>query len=64
MKSLAKAIQDGHVRVNDINENVFSNMLWMQEIPDPELILRISGAHSNYLLYQAAYSEIDFIDYL
>jgi len=53
VKSLAKAIQDGHVRVNDINENVFSNMLWMQEISDPELILRISGVHSNYLLYQA-----------
>lgn len=66
VKSLAKALQDGRLQVNDIHEDLFSKMLWTQDIPDPELIIRTGGAHrlSNFLLYQAAYSEIDFIDCL
>ena len=42
----------------------FENCLWTQGIPDPDLIIRTGGVArlSNFLLYQAAYAEIRFLD--
>lgn len=42
----------------------FSNYLVTAGIPDPDLIIRTSGEKriSNYLLWQAAYSELVFVD--
>lgn len=44
----------------------FSSYLVTRDIPDPDLIIRTSGETriSNYLLWQAAYSEFYFTDVL
>ena len=44
----------------------FESLLVTAGIPDPDLIIRTSGEQriSNYLLWQAAYSELLFVDTL
>jgi len=59
---LAKKVQDGDLRVEDINEQTFSNALTTNGIPDPDLLIRTSGELriSNFLLWQLAYTELYF----
>ncbi len=47
-----------------INEKLFSQYLYTFDIPDPDLVIRTSGELrlSNFLLWQAAYSELYFVD--
>ncbi len=63
-KKIAQNIQNGDVSINDIDEDMISNSLYLPNIPDPDLILRTSGEirFSNFLLWQSAYSELMFID--
>ena len=51
-------IADG-VSPVDIDEGLFSRYLYTKECPDPDLIIRTGGEQrlSNFLLWQAAYSE-------
>jgi undecaprenyl diphosphate synthase len=46
-------------KVEDINESLISQHLFTAGIPDPDLIIRTSGEMrlSNFLIWQAAYSE-------
>lgn len=46
----------------EINEKEFQTALFTKKIPDPELIIRTGGQMrlSNFLLWQAAYSELYF----
>lgn len=50
----------------EITEASFSAALFSDGIPDPDLIIRPSGEYrlSNFLLWQAAYSELYFTDTL
>ncbi len=50
----------------ELTEEVFSNLMYSAGVPDPELIIRPSGELrlSNFLLWQAAYSEFYFTDVL
>jgi undecaprenyl diphosphate synthase len=50
----------------EITEQVFTSCLFTAGQPDPDLIIRTSGEKrlSNYLLFQAAYSELFFTDTL
>ncbi len=45
-----------------ISEEEFSALLWTNEIPDPDLIIRTSGEErlSNFLPWQSVYSELFF----
>ena len=64
-KIVAKVAR-GELQVQDITPALFENHLWTAGIPSPELIIR-TGAQSrlsNFLLYQAAYSELYFLDCL
>ena len=47
----------------DITEDSIRAHMWSAEMPDPDIIIRTSGEHrlSNFLLWQAAYSELFFI---
>ena len=56
------ASQGGEV----VTEESFSKYLWSAGMPDPALIIRTSGRKrlSNFLLWQAAYSELFFLDTL
>lgn len=49
-----------------VNEETFSQFLYTKNLPDPDLIIRTGGQKrlSNFLLWQAAYSELYFTDTL
>ncbi len=66
IKNIVKKIKAGQISENELSDQMVSQHLWTQGIPDPELIIRTGGVKrlSNFLLYQAAYSEFYFIDYL
>ena len=47
----------------EITEESLRAHMWSADMPDPDIIIRTSGEHrlSNFLLWQAAYSEFFFI---
>jgi undecaprenyl diphosphate synthase len=59
-KSICEKVQKGLVSWSDISEEMISQNLYLPEVPDPELIIRTGGDSriSNYLIWQAAYSEL------
>ena len=65
-QSIARRVAAGELRVEDIDEKLFSNSLMTADIPDPDLIIRTSGEYrlSNFLLWQASYSELYFPEVL
>lgn len=62
-RKLAEAVAQGDVKVGDIDMQTFGRFLDAPDIPDPDLIIRTSGEQrlSNFLLWQAAYSELVFV---
>jgi undecaprenyl diphosphate synthase len=60
VRSLAEQVQKGTLGVNDIDETRISQALFTASLPDPDLLIRTSGESrlSNFLLWQAAYSEL------
>lgn len=65
-KRLAELAADGDIRPGDIDEKIFSGMLYTGSAPDADLIIRSSGEQrlSNFLLWQSAYAEFYFTDTL
>ena len=63
-KALARDAKEGRVAVEDIDEAKFADYLQTAAIPDPDLIIRTSGEKrlSNFLLWQAAYAELVFLE--
>jgi len=63
VRAVKKLLDDG---VKDVDEQIISKYLYTADMPDPDLIIRTSGEErlSNFLLYQAAYSEFYFTDTL
>lgn len=55
-----KDIQAGTLVAEQLTCDTFKHYLWSGDIPDPDLIIRTGGVNrlSNFLLYQAAYSEL------
>lgn len=66
IKQLVRRILDGRVAEADISAEMFQGYLWTGDIPEPDLIIRTGKVRrlSNFLLYQAAYSEFYFLDCL
>ena len=64
VKALAREVQAGCLCPEDIDESMIAARLYSAQIPDPDVILRTSGEQrlSNFLLWQAAYSEFIFVD--
>lgn len=60
---LARAVADGRIDVDAITAERFAENLDTAGIPDPDLVIRTSGELrlSNFLLWQAAYSELIFL---
>jgi undecaprenyl diphosphate synthase len=60
---LARDVEAGRLRAQDITPALISARLDTAGIPDPDLIIRTSGEErlSNFLLWQAAYSEFIFV---
>ncbi len=63
-KKVAELVKRGDIRIEDIDEKIFSDMLYTHDIPDPDILIRTSGEQriSNYLLWQLAYSEFFFVE--
>ncbi|MFP6708341.1 MAG: isoprenyl transferase [Alphaproteobacteria bacterium] len=65
-KRIAAAVTDGTMKLEDIDEANFARHLHTDGIPDPDLVIRTSGEQrlSNFLLWQAGYAELVFMDVL
>jgi len=63
---IAREVQCGRMKPEDINEKVFSEYLYTAGIPDPDLVIRSSGENrlSNFLLWQSSYAELWYSDTL
>jgi len=64
IRSLARDVKDGKISPEQIDSDAVSRRLYTADLPDPDLIFRTSGEEriSNFLLWQAAYSELYFSD--
>jgi len=64
VKSLSKEVLSGRQRIEEIDEQRFSETLSTRGLPDPDLLIRTSGEMrlSNFLLWQLAYTEIVVVD--
>jgi len=61
-KKIAEQVKSGELDISKINEETFSNNLWSSS--EPDLIIRTGGETrtSNFLNFQAAYSEWIFLE--
>jgi len=66
VRKIAKKIESKDLEPRDITQDLISDHLYTKAMPDPDLIIRTSGEYrlSNFLLWQAAYSEIYISDTL
>ena len=66
VKAIAKRVEAGEIKSDDINLKDIDGNLYTAGQPDPDLIIRPSGEYrlSNFLIWQAAYSEFWFSDIL
>jgi undecaprenyl diphosphate synthase len=63
-RTLVEKVILGEIEIKDINENLFSKMLYTKDLRDPDLLIRTGGECriSNFLLWQIAYTEIHITD--
>ncbi len=61
-RSIAEEIESGVLHAADIDEKLIAGRLYTGGLPDPDIIIRPSGEFrlSNFLMWQAAYSEFWF----
>ena len=62
VKTICKQVANKKIKIDDINENIFSQSLSTKQIPNPDLIIRTGGEVrlSNFLLWESAYAELFF----
>ena len=65
-RRMAAAVVAGDLAVSDVTAEKLAGYLDAPDLPDPDLIIRTSGEQrlSNFLLWQAAYAELVFLDVL
>ncbi len=65
-QALARDVAAGRVNPDRIDERVFARYLYVPELPDADMVWRTSGEErlSNFMLWQAAYSEMVFSNVL
>jgi undecaprenyl diphosphate synthase len=65
-QKMALAAKSGDIDPLEIDEVAFGKWLDTGDSADPDLIIRTSGEHrtSNFLIWQAAYAELVFLDVL
>jgi undecaprenyl diphosphate synthase len=59
-RQLARQVSEGSLRPDEIDEERFSDALYLSGLPDPDLLIRTGGEMriSNFLLWEIAYSEL------
>lgn len=65
-KRLAEDVANGSLLPENVDEETLPKYLDTHVLPDPDLVIRTSGEAriSNFLLWQSAYAEYEFIDTL
>lgn len=65
-REAARLAAEGMLALADIDEKLFSSLLYTGALPDVDLIIRPSGELriSNFLIWQSAYAELYFTDVL
>ena len=65
-RAYAAEVVEGKRNPEELTEELFDGYLYSAGVPDPELIIRPSGEMriSNFLLWQAAYSEFVYMNVL
>lgn len=66
VRHIAGQVKAGILEPKDITEETIAGNLYLPDVPDPDLIIRTSGEMrlSNFLLWQASYSELYVTDTL
>jgi undecaprenyl diphosphate synthase len=64
-EAYARSVAEG-TAIGPLTDEMFSGFLDTRDLPDPDLLIRTSGEYriSNFLLWQAAYAELLFLDVL
>ncbi|GAB6068567.1 polyprenyl diphosphate synthase [Methylothermus subterraneus] len=65
-RALARRVEQGELKSQDIDETLFAAHLAGAELPEPDLFIRTGGEVriSNFLLWQLAYTELYFSEVL
>lgn len=66
VKKISAEVKSGKLNEEDITEEVFESHLYTKDFPPVDLLIRTSGEVriSNFLLWQIAYAELQFLDIL
>ncbi|MBU3001607.1 MULTISPECIES: polyprenyl diphosphate synthase [Roseovarius] len=66
MKLMAEDVAANRLSPGDVDDGTLARYLDTRVLPDPDLVIRTSGEAriSNFLLWQSAYAEYEFIDTL
>ena len=66
VRILARRVAAGEISAAEITEQTVSETLFTAAMPDPDLVVRTSGECrlSNFMLWQASYSELYFTETL
>ena len=62
VKDICRHMKEGRIKEADLDAEMFSDYLYTEGIPDPDLLIRTSGEYriSNFLLWQISYTELYF----
>ena len=64
VKEISQEVKQGNIGLDDIDETLFESHLYTKNFPQVDLMIRTSGEVriSNFLLWQIAYAELQFLD--
>jgi undecaprenyl diphosphate synthase len=62
VRSIVETVEAGDLKAADVSQDLIAAHLYVPDMPDPDLVIRTSGEQrtSNFLLWEAAYSEYVF----
>lgn len=63
-RQIAEKAKNGIIEIENINEQTVADHLYLQAVPDPDLMIRTSGEKrlSNFMLWQLSYAELYVTD--
>ncbi|QIG90302.1 isoprenyl transferase [Chryseobacterium sp. POL2] len=66
VKEIAQDVKEGKIQQDEIDDKVFEKHLYTKDFPPVDLMIRTSGEIriSNFMLWQIAYAELQFLDVL
>jgi undecaprenyl diphosphate synthase len=64
VKQIAQEVKENKIDIESIDKSIFEKHLYTKNMPPVDLLIRTSGEIriSNFLLWQIAYAELQFLD--